>query len=83
MLPTSCSLSYCSIYTREMAVLSALVEEARLRYGETSKKNVTIYSVDAVIPHIVGVIDHLSVTIAELRARTRLEQRQGETSEAA
>lgn len=31
-----------------MTVLSALVEEARLRYNETSKQHVTIYSVDAV-----------------------------------
>lgn len=31
-----------------MTVLSALVEEARSRYNETSKKNVTIYTVDAV-----------------------------------
>ena len=31
-----------------MRVLSALVEEARLRYTVTSKQNVTIYSVDSV-----------------------------------
>lgn len=37
-----------SIYTREMTVLSALVEEARLRYNETSKQHVTVYSVDSV-----------------------------------
>lgn len=36
-----------SIYTREMTVLSALVEEARQRYNKTSKQYLTIYSVDS------------------------------------
>ena len=31
-----------------MSVLSALVEEARVRYNETSKQHVTIHSVDSV-----------------------------------
>lgn len=63
-----------SIYTREMMVLSALVEEARQRYNETSKQYLTIYSVDFDGLNLSPL--HISLyhtTLVRLRIKTTVE----------
>jgi len=60
------------IYTREMTVLSALVEEARVRYDETSKQNVTIYSVDSVtrtmVPDRCGIMSRQNSVVLSIHS---------------
>jgi hypothetical protein len=52
-----------------MSVLSALVEEARVRYSETSKQNVTIYSVDSVTSNFF-CFSFFPITLTVMSSRT-------------